>query len=188
MKQKAFFLDRDGVLILDKHFVGDPKNVEIIPGVRDFLQWAIAENYHLFLFTNQSGVGRGYFTMQDVHACNNKMLELLDMPHSTFKETCIAPEGPYEPSLYRKPSPRFILEMIEKFSLEPKHCYMFGDTVTDLQAGLQAGINSVWVKTGHDLTAELKTYIDQHQLPSIPNLITFPELLKKQKDSLSLPI
>jgi len=188
MKQKAFFLDRDGVLIFDKHFVGDPKNVELIPGVRDFLQWAIAENYHLFLFTNQSGVGRGYFTIEDVHACNNRMLELLDMHHSIFKEVCIAPEGPHEPSLYRKPSPRFILEMIEKFSLDPKHCYMFGDTVTDLQAGIQAGVNAVWVQTGHGLTDELKTYIEKHQLPVIPKLTSFQEMLKKQQDGLPLSI
>lgn len=179
MKNKAFFLDRDGVLIYDKHFVGNPKDVELIPGVIDFLKWAIAENYHLFLFTNQSGVGRGYFTMDDVHACNNRMLELMDMPASIFTQICIAPEGPHEPSLYRKPSPRFILEMIDKYNLDPKSSYMFGDTITDLQAGVDGGVNAVWLETGHGLHPELIHYITSKQIRTAPNLIVFKEALEK---------
>lgn len=145
---KALFLDRDGTLIINKDYLSDPKEVELIPGARRALRLALSLNYHLFLLTNQSGVGRGWFSMADVEACNQRMLDLLDLPEPGFTAICIAPERPDEPSKYRKPSPCFILEMIEKHELEPKQCTMVGDHITDIESGQNAGINVAALKSG----------------------------------------
>ena len=103
---RALFLDRDGTLILDKHYLADPAGVELIPGVAAALQRARALGYQLFLFTNQSGIARGLHTLEDVHRCNTRMEELLQLPLPLFTDICIATEGPDEPQQYRKPSPR----------------------------------------------------------------------------------
>ncbi len=147
----ALFLDRDGTLILDKHYLADPAGVELIPGVAAALARARALGYLLFIVTNQSGIGRGLYTLDDVHRCNDRMDELLGLPRPIFAGICIAPEAPEQPSLYRKPSPRYLLEMIAQHGLDPAHCHMVGDRASDLQSGLDAHINAVAVCTGkHD--------------------------------------
>ena len=66
--RSALFLDRDGTLILDKHYLADPADVELLPGVPEALRRARSLGYELFLFTNQSGIGRGLFTLEDTCA------------------------------------------------------------------------------------------------------------------------
>src|SRR5687767_8249729 len=119
MSSRALFLDRDGTLIESRHYLSDPSEVVLMPGVREALHRFVTEGYRLFLFTNQSGVGRGFFPLEAVHRCNERMLELLDLPPPRFTEVCIATETPEMPAVYRKPSPRFIHEMMEKYALNP---------------------------------------------------------------------
>jgi D-glycero-D-manno-heptose 1,7-bisphosphate phosphatase len=145
---RALFLDRDGTLILDKHYLSDPAGVEMIPGVPAALQRARELGYQLFLFTNQSGIGRGMYTLEDALRCNVRMEELIGLPAPLFTDICIAPEAPDQPSTYRKPSPRFILESIQRHALDPAHCWMVGDREADVQAGQNAGIRAAAVCTG----------------------------------------
>jgi len=157
--KRAIFLDRDGTIILDKHYLSDPSDVELIEGAKDFLHQALEQKYCLFLFSNQSGINRGYYTVSDVKACNQRMLDLLNLPDPGFIEMCMAPERPDEELVYRKPSPRFILEMIDKYDLDPKECWMIGDKVVDLNAGINANIKNAWVSTGKPSTVEVDDYI-----------------------------
>jgi D-glycero-D-manno-heptose 1,7-bisphosphate phosphatase len=146
---QALFLDRDGTLIVKHDYLSDPAQVELMPGVREALHRFILRGYRLFLFTNQSGVGRGLFSSDAVKRCNERMLDLLDLPSSGFTEMCIATESPDMPTVYRKPSPRFILEMIAKYSLTQTKTWMVGDMPCDMQAGLNAKVNAAWIKQGN---------------------------------------
>jgi D-glycero-D-manno-heptose 1,7-bisphosphate phosphatase len=145
---KALFLDRDGTLIIDKVYLADPAGVELIPGVVESLRLARSQDYLLFLFTNQSGIGRGYHTIDATHRVNARMEELLGLDRPIFAEVCIAPEGPDQPAVYRKPSPRFIQEMVARFELDPGACWMVGDSAADIGAALAAGIRAAAVRTG----------------------------------------
>lgn len=145
---KALFLDRDGTLIVDKEYLADPAGVELLPGVREALAHARACGYRLYLFSNQSGIGRGYFTLADAERCNQRLVELLGLGADVFAGTCLPPERPDQPSLYRKPSPRYIQETIAAHRLTPDHCVMVGDRDSDVYAGLNAGIRAVGVCTG----------------------------------------
>lgn len=174
---KALFLDRDGTIIFDKHYLFDPDAVELIPGADEALRRAIDMGLLLFLLTNQSGVGRGYHTMEDVHACNRRMLELLDLPKPGFTEICIAPESPEQPSDYRKPSPRFILDKVEEYRLDTTQCYMIGDRPVDLQAGLNADINSVVISAANDLSDEMQALVSKNQIPVFTSLKAFIDSL-----------
>jgi D-glycero-D-manno-heptose 1,7-bisphosphate phosphatase len=145
---RALFLDRDGTLIVDRVYLSDPAGVELIAGAAYALRRARSLGFKLFLFTNQSGIGRGLHTMEDTKRVNARMEEMMGLPGPVFDATCIAPEGPGEPSLYRKPSPRFILEMIAAHSLDPAGCWMVGDSAADLGAAAAAGIRAAAVRTG----------------------------------------
>ena len=70
---RALFLDRDGTLIYDKNHLSDPDGVDLIPGVREALIRALEIGFRLFLHTNQSGIGRGWYSMEDVLLCNERM-------------------------------------------------------------------------------------------------------------------
>lgn len=145
---RALFLDRDGTIIHDRDYLCDPAGVELIPGSADALRRARALGYLLFLFTNQSGIGRGYHTIEDTHRCNARMLELLGLGPHLFAGVCIAPEAPDQPSFYRKPSPRFINETVQQHGLDRAQCWMIGDRESDLDAGLAAGIRVAAVCSG----------------------------------------
>lgn len=169
---KALFLDRDGTLILDKHYLADPAGVELIPGVPHALERARALGYQLFLLTNQSGVARGLHTLDDVLRCNARMEELLGLPLPVFTDICIATEGPDEPQRYRKPSPRFILESIARHGLDRKKCWMVGDREGDVDAGLNADIRAAALCTGkYDAAAWAERA--RPGVPVFPSLVEF---------------
>jgi D-glycero-D-manno-heptose 1,7-bisphosphate phosphatase len=146
--KRALFLDRDGTLILDKVYLSDPEGVELIPGAAEGLRRARALGYKLFLFTNQSGIGRGLHSIEDTHRVNARMEQMLGLASPVFDGTCIAPEAPGQPSAYRKPSPRFILETLRAHGLDPAQCWMVGDAPADVGAAVAAGIRAVALRTG----------------------------------------
>ena len=136
----TLFLDRDGTLIENRHYLSDPDGVCLLPGVADAMARLVAANCQLFLLTNQSGVGRGWFSLADVKACNRRLLKLLGLGSKLFRGVCIATEKPDDPPRYRKPSPRFIEEMRATYALAAEDCWMVGDSPADWQAGQAAGI------------------------------------------------
>ena len=151
---RAIFLDRDGTLIENRHYLSSPEGVAVLPGVREGLRTARARGAKLFLFTNQSGVGRGYFTLADVEAVNRRMIEAIGLGDDLFAGTCIAPERPDEPPVYRKPSPRFIHEMLAEHGLAAEASWMVGDAPSDWEAGINAGIRSAAIVFHPDAEAE----------------------------------
>jgi D-glycero-D-manno-heptose 1,7-bisphosphate phosphatase len=175
---RGLFLDRDGTLILDKHYLSDPEGVEIIPGVADALRRARELGYQLFLFTNQSGIARGLHTLDDVLRCNSRMEELLGLPLPLFTDICIATEGPDELQRYRKPSPRFILESISRHGLDRRQCWMVGDREGDIDAGLNAQIRSAAVCTGK-LDARAWAAIGRPDVPVFPSFVEFVASLEQ---------
>ncbi len=144
----GLFLDRDGTLNVDIHHLHEPDRLQLIDGTREALQQARRLGFRLFLFTNQSGINRGLFKRADAEACNRRLVELIDLGTSLFDAVCIAPETPDEASLYRKPSPRFIHECLTRFHLLQERCYMVGDRGSDWQAGVNAGIHAIGVRSG----------------------------------------
>ncbi len=170
---KALFLDRDGTLIAHKPYLSDPAGVALIPGTAAALVRARRLGYGLFLFTNQSGIGRGMYTAEDAERVNARMEELLQLPPPVFDGVCVAPEAPGQPVRYRKPSPLFILETISLHGMDPHQCWMVGDSASDVRAGLAAGINPAIVLSGPKDPRNLPEFAGRR----IPAHGSFPEFV-----------
>jgi D-glycero-D-manno-heptose 1,7-bisphosphate phosphatase len=149
-------VDRDGTLIRHIPYLCDPAQVSLLPGVRQGLERLREAGCRLFLHTNQSGVGRGYFPLDAAIRCNDEMLRQLDLGNALFEEICICPEAPNETALYRKPSPKFGLELLARYSKGARDLCYIGDNLSDLMTAVNIGCHGVGVNTGvHDLRHEL---------------------------------
>jgi D-glycero-D-manno-heptose 1,7-bisphosphate phosphatase len=175
--KKALFLDRDGTLVVDTHYLHKPEHVQLITGAGEALHATVNAGYLLFLFTNQSGIGRGYYSLDDALACNRHMVGMMGFREDPFIETCIAPEAPEDEAVYRKPSPKFIFEMREKYQLDPQNTWMVGDKLCDLEAGLRGGIRSAFVWTGKTSDPEPHEFLSEHGIPAFEDILEFVEQL-----------
>ena len=166
----AIFFDRDGTIIEHVPYLSCPDDVRLLPDSRRAFELALKSDVKLFLHTNQSAVGRGMCSIEDVYRCNEKMLRLLNH-ENVFSDICVSPDAPGRPSRYRKPSPRFALEKIEEFNLSPSRVFYIGDRATDLQTALAAGVRGIGVNTGLvDLNAELIEFGMAGDFPVCSNL------------------
>ena len=115
---RAVFLDRDGVLIEERNYLHRVEDVVIFPGATVALGRLHQAGFKLFIVSNQSGVGRGYFTLAQVEEVNQHLLRELEHGHARIEKVYIAPEAPDAPSRGRKPSPQFLLDARDEFGVE----------------------------------------------------------------------
>ncbi len=137
--RKTLFLDRDGVVNIDKSYVYRVEDCEIIPQIYPILEWANRNDYETAILTNQSGIGRGMYTSEDAHRIHRWMDQHFrekGFPVGSFE---MAPfhhqgqEGPFKKhSHLRKPFPGMALKVGERIPLELSHSYMVGDKTSDL--------------------------------------------------------
>jgi len=152
---RAAFLDRDGTIIAEKNYLCRPEDVEIFPNTPVGLRRLCHAGFKLFIVSNQSGVGRGYFTLADVERVNEHLCRELAPDGVRFEKIYIAPEKPDEPSHGRKPSPQFLYDARDEFSLDLAQSYMIGDKLADLECGWNAGVKtSILVRTGYGAELE----------------------------------
>jgi D-glycero-D-manno-heptose 1,7-bisphosphate phosphatase len=152
---QAVFLDRDGTMIADVNYLCRPEQVDIFPATRTGLKKLSAAGFKLFIVSNQSGVGRGYFSMEDVDRVNQKLCDDLAEDGIRFEKIYIAPEKPEAPSRGRKPSPAFLLDARDEFGVDLAQSFMIGDKLIDLECGWNAGVRkSILVRTGYGAEVE----------------------------------
>ncbi|HAM70865.1 MAG TPA: HAD family hydrolase [Verrucomicrobiales bacterium] len=152
---RAVFLDRDGTLIEERHYLHRPEHVVVFPGTGEALRRLQDAGYLLFLVTNQSGVGRGYFTIQDVDRVHDHLASEFARQGVRFTHVYVAPEAPEQPSRGRKPSPQFLFDARDEFQVDLAASFMVGDKLIDLECGWNAGVKrSILVRTGYGSEVE----------------------------------
>lgn len=146
---RAVFLDRDGTITEDgATYVGDIEKVAPIPGAARALKQLQDAGYELFVITNQSGVGRGYFTPESVEAIHAHLNEYFATAGVHFNHYYVCPHHPEDHCDCRKPKPKFLLDAAREHRLDLSRCFMVGDRLTDIQAGINAGTRTILVLTG----------------------------------------
>lgn len=165
-------LDRDGTLIRHIPYLCDPAQVQLLPTVIDGLAKLVKSGYKLFLHTNQSGIGRGYFSLSDAIACNDEMLKKIGLGKNIFEGIRVCPETPEQDVSYRKPSPKYGLEIIAKYATYKNNICYVGDNVTDLLTANNIGCMGVGVNTGaHDLRQLLREHDLEECFPVFDSFI-----------------
>jgi len=148
--KRAVFLDRDGTLIEDKDYLHRPEEVVIFPGAGDASRRLQDAGFLLIIVTNQSGIGRGYFTSEDCERVHQYLASEFAKFGVSFAKIYIAPEAPNRPSRGRKPSPQFLFDARDEFGIDLTQSYIVGDKLIDLECGWNAKVKqSILVRTGY---------------------------------------
>ena len=151
----AVFLDRDGTLIAERNYLSKVEEVSVFPGAVAALKRLQDAGFKLFIVSNQSGVGRGYFTLADVDRVNRHISDIFENGGVRFQKIYVAPEAPDQPSRGRKPSPQFLFDARDEFNLDLSRSYVIGDKLIDLECGWNAGVKkSILVRTGYGAELE----------------------------------
>ncbi|UCD01493.1 MAG: HAD family hydrolase [Promethearchaeota archaeon] len=179
-RKKAIILDRDGTLIEDKNYAYKIEDFELLEGVIKGLK-LLQNNFIFFIVTNQSGIGRGYYTIQDFQKFNDHLINVLKKQKIVILKTYFCPHLREENCECRKPKTKFIEDIIKKFNVDIKQSWIIGDHPSDIQFGINAGCRTIFLTTGHG---------DKHleELESLgikPNLIC-DNFLKAAKEILKL--
>lgn len=161
MQWSAVLFDRDGTLIVDRHYLGDPAGVELIPGTGEGLALLRSHGVRSFVISNQSGIGRGYFPESGWHACEARLRELLLPFGAVLDDERFCPHAPEEACRCRKPDTGMWESLKVAHGLDESGCAMVGDKVEDLLFGANAGLHAaVLVLTGKGEGSAAKLGLD----------------------------
>jgi D-glycero-D-manno-heptose 1,7-bisphosphate phosphatase len=163
--KKFLFLDRDGTLIVNKHYLSDPTDVEFCENAIRGLKLLQDDGYKIVVVTNQSGVGRGYFQKSDVLAVHAEIRKRLENEGVHIAAFHYCPHAPDENCNCRKPKSGMIKEYLNDTRTDLTQSWFIGDRLCDVQTGINANVKSVWLrnqrlkKEEQDLAHELATAV-----------------------------
>jgi len=147
----AVLLDRDGTLVVDVPYNGEPGRVTAMAGARDALDRLRAAGIPTAVVSNQSGIARGLLSAAQVEAVNRRV-EVLLGPLGPF---LYCPHGPDDGCDCRKPAPGLLLAAARALDVEPERCAMIGDIGADIDAARAAGARGILVPTAETLPQEV---------------------------------
>lgn len=154
--RRAVFLDRDGTIIEDRQYIADPARVTLIPGAADALLRLRAMGFALVVITNQSGIGRGLYSLADYHRVAAEVARQLAGAGVVADGTFFCPDGPGgDPdTTCRKPSPVMYRRAAADLALETAGSYYVGDKLSDVLPAETLGGTGILVRTGHGRAEE----------------------------------
>jgi histidinol-phosphate phosphatase family protein len=143
MADRAVFLDRDGTVIEDPGYLSDPRDVRLISGAADALRALRAAGYRLVLVSNQSGIGRGYFSAEQAEAVHRRVVQELALHGVVLDDARYCPHAPDEGCACRKPQPGLLIAAAEELGFDLSQSFMVGNAATDIGAGRNAGCRTI---------------------------------------------
>ena len=142
----AVFIDRDDTIMEDCGYCSDPKDVRIFPGVPEALRRLKSNGFKLIIITNQSGIGRGLFTLDQYRAVESEVLRQLG--NGLIDATYFCPDVPGQHSTCRKPAPGMIIEATREHQIDLSRSFLIGDKEIDVECAHNAGVRGIRVQTG----------------------------------------
>ena len=144
MKSKALFLDRDGVINIEKNYVHKIKDFDFIEGIFEFCQKFQSKGYLIFIVTNQAGIARGLYTLDDYNILTSWMIKQFEKQKIIISNVYHCPHHPdfNGKCLCRKPNTKMIADAKNEFNLDLKNSILIGDKLSDIECGKNAGIGT----------------------------------------------
>lgn len=149
----AIFLDRDGTIVVDKHYASDPAGLELLPNALEGLRELRDLGAKLVVVTNQSGVGRGYFPAEAIEPMHARLRELLAEGEIQLDGVYVCPHAPDDGCACRKPGTALFEQAAEELGLELRASFVVGDKQSDVEAAQRVGATPILVGTGDDADA-----------------------------------
>ena len=148
----AVFIDRDGTLMKDVDYCGDPREVEVFKGAPEALQKLKKAGYKVIVITNQSGIGRGYFDEQAYRAVESEVAR--QVGPGIIDGSYFCPHVPADKCDCRKPEPGMVLLAANEHGLDLGQSFFIGDKDSDVQCGRRSGTKTILVHTGYGKGAD----------------------------------
>jgi D-glycero-D-manno-heptose 1,7-bisphosphate phosphatase len=144
----AVFIDRDGTIIHDADYCSDPQQVKLFPRIAEALKRLKSQGFKLIIITNQSGIGRGFFSLEQYRAVEAEILRQLgnDLVDATY----FCPHNPDDGCNCRKPESGMILQAAREHRVDLRRSFLIGDKESDAECGQNAGVRTIRVRTGLD--------------------------------------
>tara|TARA_B100001250_G_scaffold413196_1_gene446536 strand:- start:3827 stop:4381 length:555 start_codon:yes stop_codon:yes gene_type:complete len=166
--QKVVFIDRDGTINKSVPYLDNYADFEFYSETIEGLSLLIKNNFKIVLVTNQSGIGRGYFSLKVLNNIHRNMLLELKSENILISGIYFCPHTPEDDCNCRKPKVGMLEKASLDLSIKPNNSYMIGDRLSDIQAGQNFGCVSILVETGYGKSESM--LFDKEQI--IPNKIT----------------
>lgn len=138
--KKALFLDRDGVINEDFGYVCEIKNFIFKEGIFNAVKNFVNSGFMVIVVTNQSGIGRGYYTLNQFNELSEFMLKEFEKNGIKIAKICFCPHAPEQNCECRKPKPKMIIQAAKEFGVNLANSVMIGDKPSDVKAGESAGV------------------------------------------------
>jgi D-glycero-D-manno-heptose 1,7-bisphosphate phosphatase len=142
----AVFIDRDGTIMEDCVYCSNPKDIRIFSGVPEALRRLKSNGFKLIIITNQSGIGRGLFTVEQYRAVEAELLRQLG--DGLIDATYFCPAFPGQNSTHRKPAPGMIVDAAREHQIDLSRSFLIGDAEIDVECAHNAGVRGIRVRTG----------------------------------------
>lgn len=152
--QRFVLLDRDGTINVEREYLSDPEELELISGAAEGLRALQQLGLGLVVVTNQSGIGRGYFDTARVDEIHRHLCRLLAAEGVTLTGIYVCPHRPEEGCNCRKPRPGLALRAADELGFVPQECFVIGDKDCDVDLGKSVGATSLLVRTGYGTLCE----------------------------------
>ncbi len=149
MRRRVVLLDRDGTINVERHYLADPAQVELIEGAAEGLRHLRDLGLELIVVTNQSGVGRGYFTSLTLARIHERLVECLAAEGVELGGIYACPHLPADGCRCRKPGPALLEQAARERGFDPRDAFVIGDKASDVELGRRAGSTTLLVRTGY---------------------------------------
>ena len=167
--RRAVFFDRDGTLMEDVDYCSDPALVRVFPAVPEALASLKQAGFALFVISNQSGIGRGYFTEAQYHAVHAEFLRQIGP--GLIDASYFCPDAPGVPSTCRKPEPGMVLQAAAAHAIDLAASFFIGDKRVDIECGRRAGNRTIQVLTGYGARQPAQADFTAPDVPAAARLL-----------------
>ncbi len=180
-ESRAVFLDRDGTINEEKNYLYRFNDWEWINGAIESIRILNRNNFLVIIVSNQAGISRGFYEVEDVDFLHNQVLKDLENHNAHIDAIYFCPHHPefdFKRCDCRKPGNAMILDAAKKFNINLSKSWIIGDKISDCVAGIKSGTSCILVKTGHGKSEALKLnqefYVEESIKEAVSLIISTP--------------